>query len=471
MRAYIRQLIQRIIEIPTGLLMGDRGWALLRLAIVSWIVLSFMLLGGIIFEREALNVMDVAGNLAEPSTNFVVQLWLLLKAVFSAWASLRYMIMPLVSLIAAIFLGARYIQDIYNLQSYRKVLHYFVAALFDIYYPALAIENGACKLRPGEENMIHRIGGPGHVVIRPGSVALFENLHNPSNIYAEGSHFISRFEKIRETGSLEEQHDAIDQLAATTKDGVRVYARDIQFRYRILPSRHLRINEGITNGNPAPINDPESEYTRYQHALHSGRTPWVPYPYSIRAIRNMTYNRVVDIKRLVPWKETVRKQFSGEIRNYIRNNNLDQITAPRAYGRTENGLELRKPREEIHLNYRKPGFRRRFRELGAELLWYGIGYFEVGDSRVNDQRVETWRAGWQAGDRRSRAFAEARRAAYEEQGRAEARAEILMGIIEGLSASDLCDKQREGRIPELLLVQVSNLLDSMRNSQPPEPRP
>jgi hypothetical protein len=182
----------------------------------------------------------------------------------------------------------------------------------------------------------------------------------------------------------------------------------------------------------------------------------------------MTYNRVVDTKGLVLWKEIVSRQFSGEIRNYIRNNNLDQITAPRAYGMTENGLELRKPREQIHLNYRKPGFRRRFRELGAELLWYGIGYFEVGDSRVNDQRVETWRAAWQAGDRRSRAFAEARRVAYEEQGRAEARAEILMGIIEGLSAGDLSVKQREGRIPELLLVQVSNLLDSIRNSNRPD---
>lgn len=467
MRAYIRLLLQRIIEIPTGLLMGDRGWALLRLAIVLWIVLGFMLVGGIIFEREALNAKVAAEALLESPHPFT-EMWLLLRAVFSAWASLRYMIMPLVSLIAAIFLGARYIQDIYNLQSYRKVLHYFIAALFDVYYPSLSVEGGACKLKPGEENMIQRIGGPGFVVIRPGSVAIFENLHNPSNIFAEGAHFLTRFEKIRETGSLEEQHDAIDQLASTTKDGVRVSARDIQFRYRILPNRHLRINESITEGNPPPIDDPQSEYTRYQHALHSGRTPWVPYPFSVRAIRNMTYNRVVDPRGLVSWKETVRRQFTSEIRNYIRNNNLDQITAPRAYGMTENGRFLRKPREEIHLAYRRSGFRRRFRELGADLLWYGIGYFEVGDSRVNDQRVETWRAVWQASDRRSRAFAEARRTAYEEQGRAEARAEILMGIIEGLSAGDLCDKQREGRIPELLLVQVSNLLDSIRNSNRPD---
>jgi hypothetical protein len=178
----------------------------------------------------------------------------------------------------------------------------------------------------------------------------------------------------------------------------------------------------------------------------------------------MTYNRVVDANGLVIWRDTVSRQFEGEIKNYIRRNNLDQITAPRAFDRSENGWELRRPREEIHIKYQGAGFRKKFRELGAEMLWYGIGYFEVVDSRVNDQRVETWRAGWQAEDRRNRAYSDARRVAYEEQGRAEARAEILMGIIEGLSDSELCKKRREGRIPELLLVQVSNLLDSIRNS-------
>jgi hypothetical protein len=462
--AFLRRMLHWLAEIPTGLLVGDRFWALLRLAIVLAILLGFMCLGGIIYEQDTIDQKVAEWRTDDPSLQDTAQWILELKALFATPKSWRYLIMPLASLVGAIFLGARYIQDIYNLKSFRKVLHYLVASLFDVYYPSLVIEDGKFKLKPGDENMVEKIGGPGNVVVRPGSVALFENAHNPSNIGAQGIHFLSRFEKIREKGSLEEQHGHIEQLAAVTKDGVRVYARDIHYRYRIMPNRHLRINEGLDTQEPPPQDNPNSEYSRYRYALRGGRTPWVPYPYSIQAIRHMTYNRVVDAKGLVSWADTVRKQFDGEIKNYIRRNMLDQVTAPRAFGQTASGLQMRKPRQEIHNLYQNPGFRRRFREVGAELLWYGIGYFEVADSRVTDQRVETWRAGWQGDARKKRAYAEARRVAYEEQGRAEARAEILMGIIAGLDSSGLSETQRKERIPELLLLQVSNLLDSLKGS-------
>jgi len=460
MRNLIDKIVQYLMEIPTGLLVGDRIWAFIRLMLVLTILMSFMFLGGIVFEQQYLALKIASWVTNNPNLqNFPG--WLLeLGALLSTWKSWRYLIMPFAALIGAIFLGARYIQDIYNLKSFRKVLHYITASLFDIFYPSLVIEGGKFKLKPGEENMVEKIGGPGNVVIRPGSVALFENAHNPTNTRSEGVHFLSRFEKVREKGSLEEQHGTIDQLAAITKDGVRVYARDIHFRYRILPSRHLRINEDLSKQEPPPQENPESEYSRFRHALRGGRTPWVPYPYSIQAIRQMTYNRVVNSKGLVSWADTVRKQFAGVIKNHIRKNTLDQITAPRAFGHSEAGWELRKPRYEIHQNYKTSAFRKKFREVGAELLWYGIGYFEVADNRVNDQRVDTWKAVWQGDTRKKRAYSEARRLVYEEQGRAEARAEILMGIIEGLDSRGLSDKHRDKRIPELLLTQIANLLES-----------
>jgi hypothetical protein len=463
-RIFFENLLQHLMEIPTGLLVGDRFWAFIRLMIVLAILFGFMCLGGIIFEQQALDI-TISAWITEDSSVKDIPHWLLeLGALFSTWKSWRYLIMPLASLVGAILLGARYIQEIYFLKSFRKVLHYFIASMFDIFYPSVVIEDGKFKLKAGEENVVVSIGGPGNVVIRPGSVALFENTHNPTNTRAEGVHFLTRYEKIREKGSLEEQHGRIEQLASVTKDGVRVFARDIHFRYRILPNRHLRINDNLAEQEPPPQEDPQSEYSIYRHALRGGRTPWVPYPYSIQAIRNMTYNRIVDSKGVVSWADTVRRQFEGEIRNYIRRNNLDQITAPRAFDHLENGWELRQPRQDIHRNYKDPSFRSRFREVGAELLWYGIGYFEVADSRVNDQRVDTWRAAWQGDTRKKRAYSEARRLAYEEQGRAEARAEVLMGIMEGLDASDLSDKQRTDRIPDLLLTQVANLLEATKKT-------
>ena len=464
MRTFLDSLMQRLSEIPTGLLVGDRFWGFIRLTIVVSILLGLMCLAGIVFEQEALNIIISSWITEDPSLVNSPRWWLEIRALFTSEKSWRYIIMPLASLVGAIFLGARYIQEIYFLKSFRKVIHYFLASLFDIFYPSVVIEDGKFKLKAGEENVVVSIGGPGNVIIRPGSVALLENTHNPTNTRAEGVHFLSRYEKIREKGSLEEQHGHIEQLASVTKDGVRVNARDIHYRYRILPNRHLQINTNLDSQVPPPQEDPQSEYSRYRYALRGGRTPWVPYPYSIQAIRHMTYNRLVDSKGVISWADTVRRQFESEIRNYIRRNNLDQITAPRAFEHLENGWELRQPRQDIHRNYKAPGFRGRFREIGAELLWYGIGYFEVADNRGNAKRVETWKAAWQGDIRKKRAYAEARRQAYEEQGRAEARAEILMGLMQGLDARQLSEKERVDRIPDILLTQVANLLETTKKS-------
>ena len=454
MSGIIESILQSLAEIPRGLLVGDKFWGFVRLLIVVSILLGLMGLAGIVFEQQALDIKISTWITEDPSLVNSPRWWLELRALFASEKSWRYIIMPLASLIGAIFLGARYIQEIYFLKSFRKVLHYFLASLFDVYYPSVVIEDGKFKLKAGEENVVVSIGGPGKLVIRPGSVVLLENTHNPTNTRSEGVHFLSRYEKIREKGSLEEQHGHIEQLTSVTKDGVRVYARDIHFRYRILPNRHLQINSNLNT----------QEYSRYRYALRGGRTPWVPYPFSIQAIGDMTYNRLVDGKGVFSWAETVRRMFEGEIRNYIRRNNLDKITAPRAFEQLDGYWDPSQPRQDIHRNYKDPGFRSRFREVGAELLWFGIGYFEVADSRVNDQRVETWRAAWQGEARKNRAYTEARRQAYEEQGRAEARAEILMGLMDGLDARTLSDEERTGRIPDILLTQVANLLEASKKA-------
>ena len=464
MRDLIEGLLQRLAEIPKGILVGDRFWGFIRLLIVGSILLGLMFLAGIVFEQQALDIKISAWITEDPSLVNHPRWWLELRALFASEKSWRYIIMPLASLVGAIFLGAFYIQEIYFLKSFRKVLHYFLASLFDIFYPTVVIEDGKFKLKAGEENVVVSIGGPGNVVIRPGSVALLENTHNPTNTRSEGVHFLSRYEKIREKGSLEEQHGHIEQLASVTKDGVRVHARDIHFRYRILPNRHLQINANFSRQMPQPQENPLSEYSRYRYALRGGRSTWVPYPYSIQAIGHMTYHRLVDTKGVISWAETVRRTFEGEIRNYIRRNNLDQITAPRTFEFLETGWELIQPRQDIHQQYKDPGFRNRFREVGAELLWFGIGYFEVADSRVNDQRVDTWRATWKGDARRKRANSEGLRQAYEELGRAEARAEILMGLMEGLDARNLSDEERIKRIPDILLTQVANLLEATKKT-------
>jgi hypothetical protein len=359
-----------------------------------------------------------------------------LLALFFTKASLRYLIVPTAAVVGAFLVGAQYVKDIYELKSYGLAFQYIFASVFGIGYPSLIIEEGKPRIKADEENLLVSIGGPGYVVIRPGNIVLFENLRNPSGVRAEGFHFISRFETIKEIADLEDQHDYIEELNAVTKDGIEVIARDINFRYRLWSSRKV--------------------------GGQNGRTPSVPYPYSVQAMRNMAYNRVVSDGGYTNWAETMRRQFKGEIQKYISRNQVDQVTAPRNFEENPSGKLRGNPREDIHRIYESPEIRERFKNIGAQLLWYGIGHFDVNNPLVNDQRVSTWQAGWRGDAKKTLAYSEAKKMAYIEQGRAEAQAEILMGIVHGLDDLNSSEEDRNKNLQEIFLVRMAQLLDAMR---------
>jgi hypothetical protein len=115
----------------------------------------------------------------------------------------------------------------------------------------------------------------------------------------------------------------------------------------------------------------------------------------------------------------VRIVFEGEIQNYIRAHTIDQVTAPRTSDAD--------PRGDIHRIYRSAGVRSALRNAGAQLLWYGIGNLEVESEAVNNQRVDTWSAGWRGQADVTRAYGQATSEVNKEKMRR--RGEILAGIV------------------------------------------
>jgi hypothetical protein len=197
---WVQKQLWRFGNFIEGFLVGDGGWGFARLVVLGSLSLAFVFLGWLLFERDD-------------------------------WRhALRYLIIPGGAFLMALMWGARYLQDIYEMKSYSGALRYMVASLFGLSYPFLTIDQGKKQVEVDEENLLDVIGGPGYVNIRPGNVVLFEQLNNPSSVRAEGLHFISRFETVKEIANLEDQHGYIDQLRAVTKDGV-VVARDIHYRY------------------------------------------------------------------------------------------------------------------------------------------------------------------------------------------------------------------------------------------------
>jgi hypothetical protein len=345
-----------------------------------------------------------------------------------AW---RYWLIPPLILFYLLLAGARFVLASYSLANLRTAFRYLLASLFSFDYPILVIAEGKAQVdNLGEQNLIQSIGGPGYLHIQPGNVVLMEGLDGRLRVLGAGRHFITRLERVKEVLSLEERFAHVEKIAATSRDGIEVVARDIRYRYRLASG--VSAGEGL------------------------GRTPDNPYPYSEQAVIQAVYNRNVGETGLGEWHTAVNSVVEALIADYIRQNLVDHLTAPI--------LQSEDPRGEIHRRFLSDSGRARFAEKGAELLWIDIGHFDTPEKQVAEQRVNTWQARWRGNANVVRAYGESQRLAYEEMGRAEAQAEMLMSIVHGLEDVAARGEPRQN-IRALYLARIAQLLDAMGRQQ------
>lgn len=349
--------------------------------------------------------------------------------------SWRYWLIPPVILVLLLLVGARFTQLAYSLADLRSGWHYLLASLFSFDYPILVIADGKPQVDSlGEPNLIQSVGGPGYLHIHPGNVVLIEGLDNRIRVLGAGRHFITYLERVKEVLSLEERYAQVEKIAATSRDGLEVVARDIRYRYR------------LDSGKPGDSG--------------LGRTPENPYPYTEQAVIQAVYNRTLDATGLGEWHTGVNTVVESLIADYIRQNLVDHLTAPI--------IESEDPRGRILKQFFSDTGRARFREKGVELLWIDIGHFETLEKEVAEQRVNTWQARWMGNATIMRAYGESQSLAYEEMGRAEAQAEMLMSIVHGLEDVAAKGEPRQN-IRALYLARIAQLLDVMGRQQSPPP--
>lgn len=387
----------------------------------------------------------IFGDLLSPQV--VARLWLLISlGALCVFVLLNVVLFPLSTLpgpdwrywlvppAIALFLlaaGARYVRMAYSLGSLRSAWRYLLASLFHIELPVMVIADGKAQIDSmGELNLIQAIGGPGYLHIHPGNAVLLEGLDGRLRVLSAGRHFISRLEWVKEVLSLEERVAHIEKVAATSRDGIEVIARDIRYRYR------------LDTGLPA------------EGGL--GRTPENPYPYSEQAVIRAVYSQSLGPAGLGEWHTGVNSVVESLVADYIRQNLVDHLTAPILGGED--------PRGEIRQQFFSDAGRNRFLEKGAELLWIDIGHFETPEKQVSEQRVNTWQARWKGNASIVRAYGESQRMVYEEMGRAEAQAEMLMSIVHGLEDVAAQGEPRQ-KIRTLYLARIAQLLDTMGKQQ------
>jgi len=456
-------IIQRTRGVVQNLASGDQGWARFRLFVAlgaSFIVIIFLfILADTLFEvipapaplpatlTPTITSTPTVTPEVSPTPSLTPTDTFIEDQIKKMPSRSRYLLAPFIAALIVFLYGARYIQDVYELKQFSTAFHYFMSSIFGFpRYFELLIIDGKQEETPDEENPLEVVGGPGYVVIAPGNVVLFARLTGPADVRPAGRHFISRFERISAIVSLEEQVGEID-CKATTKDGIPVVARHVRFRYRLYPGRRY--------SGPA------------------GRAMVDPYPFSVKAILDMAYNRNVRPDGLMTWAAAINLIIDNAITGHIARSTFDQLISPAMVSQNPDGI-MREIVQEALFSSRT---RTQFRNFGAELLFCDIGHFAVRDDThsdteksinqiIQEQKIANWKVYWVGMANKTRVDAEAQRQAFQELGRAEVQAEMLMSIAHGLE--DAGFKDADGSLENLdkiILLRTAQIIDALSEQQ------
>lgn len=339
----------------------------------------------------------------------------------------NFLVLPWVYAFGLFFLGARCLQKAYGLASYFSALRYMFASLFAVAYPSLEISEGQKQISPDHEHVTDVIGGPAWLITQPGNAALLEDLEGKVRVVGSGRYFVKRQEIVKDAVSLRERDARVEKMIAVTKDGILVEARNVRYRYRILRKKASQKDK--------------------LHSCGDG------CPFSEEAVCNMVYNRTLNEKGVIPWQTAVNFPIDSAITDYISQHFADDLAA--------SNDSSKDARTDIYKKLREEGFRKLLAGRGAELTWIDIGHFEFPGSRVAEQRLDMWRTKWMGDADVERATGEAQRLAYQELGRAEAQAEMLISIVHALEDIGQQGEAKQNMRP-IYLARIAQLLDAMR---------
>jgi hypothetical protein len=401
---------------------GYRNWGIARFVLLTSFGLITILMLALGLEYQALSKLSVGVQENLPFLRVIPSPVLSVFLTFFTWKTLRlYLIIPLCIFLSH-YLGAKYLQDIYNLPSAKLPYQYLFTTMFGFRYPTHHIGQITLTEKKPKANYIPELGGPGNLDIQAGYIVLVSQPRAPSNIFTEGKHFLTRSEKVEDTINLNDQQDTIETLSAYTHDGIAILVSDIHFGYRLRAK--------------------QSQSPRGSESQ--------PYAFSLEAMRNLSQSRVVTESGLTEWRTMVKGLIRSAIADFIYNHTATELLKP---------SEAHNPYTELKQTLRKRGFRERLRKMGTELLWINVGLFDFENPQFKQAVLQIHGAEWDDQADLERAEGEAQLVYYRELGRAEAQAELLQSILESIqSAPNHLDSAE--LIRSIIIARAAQVFDS-----------
>lgn len=290
----------------------------------------------------------------------------------------------LLPIVATMFFGlliaALYMTDLFELDSFWIALRYLFGSMLGLGYPNLRIDKGDVELLEAENanNPLVQIGGPGAIDVHLGFAAVFESetgvpeVHGSipatsqtaGGLFKHSTRFIEGFTRLRDVVDLRDRHSTLDEVLAVTREGIEVYARDVQMVFRV-------------------------------HSGNQERTLENPYPFDERGIRRLVYGQAVSHKGLQQWEKMLPAIVKLEIRDFVARRRVEDFLALQPQQMLEGQNQddhpndeipdlkpTLPPRREITESFHTETRRERLREQGLELTWVGVGAWELRDVQL-----------------------------------------------------------------------------------------
>lgn len=285
----------------------------------------------------------------------VIAMLLEVSTSFLSPQVLIFVLPVLVAILLSFHLGARYLADLFELESTSIAYRYLLGSVLGLRYPRLTIDAGDVA-NLDQQNPLLRIGGPGYLKLHLGFAAVFETMEGQPRIYGPSAghsrYFVQGFERLRDVIDLRDQLREVDEIRTLTKDGIVVHARDVQIVFRAFSS-YRRNDDGTYQADP-------------------------------RSMLNLAYGGIADKVGLPRWTETLPTLAVRELKSYVAARTLEEFLALPS----DNAQNFHIPRRELTASFHTQERKQRLRDRGLELVWVGVGTWEVRDDQIPSTDLE-----------------------------------------------------------------------------------
>jgi hypothetical protein len=113
---------------------------------------------------------------------------------------------------------------------------------------------------------------------------------------------------------------------------------------------------------------------RLNTSQRDARSESNPYPVLVGAIRRAAYKRKVTAHGLENWADTVAGAARGTITSWVAERHMNDLIPPPRMGEQAGQPPPPPYRQALHERFYQKDTRRKFADMGAEIVWVSVGH-------------------------------------------------------------------------------------------------